>query len=65
MRRKIDEYFCYCEGREREMGGGGRLECRLLLQDTAASVRGKKALMVEVTEGGREKGRESKERSVA
>lgn len=44
---------------------GGRLECRQLLRDTAASVRGKKALMVEVNEGGREKGRESRERSVA
>ena len=36
-------------------GAVGWLECRLLLRDTAASVRGKKALIVEVREGGREK----------
>lgn len=47
------------------LGGGGCLECCLLLRDRAASIRGKKALIVEVEEGGRETGRErSREREV-
>ncbi len=45
-------FFCYCEGREREMGGW--LECRLLLRDTAVSVRGKKALRDHGSEGRRQ-----------
>lgn len=59
MRGKIDELLCYCEGQAEEMGlgEGGLLECRLLLRDTATSVRGNKALRERGSEGRREKGR--------